>query len=735
MGRRDNTDAPRTAVDRMVLPKRGFRLPDWAPLAALAVALALAWLNFLTTSKWAALPGALHGWRKPWYAAALLAATLLTIATRRSLGAPVRVGLAASLALLLTGIGVLVTALLARLPPSMWFEIPFKDDWTPLYQHAVNGVGLLRRGVVVGWNWWFLGGYPTSTDIAQNFASLALVPMSLFGDRLGYHVLHVVLFLAVPAFVWWDLRQDDREMGRVAAGFAGFFSAGYFGAIGSSGDTNSLVGVFCAGLALVGSRAARCGRAWGGPVLMLALTLALYSHTAFFVYALLFLTLEAVYFRDRAAAIRMVAAAGLAGIAALPVHWESLKYPDYVSFNNTVYNPGAPVNWPLFFRTIYYNVEILAFPHRWFNDYRGLINIWLPAALVVALGPGRSRAGFFAGAAVITQALLRLNTSEAGALFDRIQHMLPMLMAPALAGFVLRFAGTRRLAIALVALIALYVQTSHVPVRHVPDLRAFDPPLIDRIAASDGNLVLVEVSPHRDMDSDPARRTPTTPFDVHFEGLLPGLAGQRFYSQMIDGWVWNVFRGQVVGAGTYKGRALAETPVEEFRAEMQRWGIRHLFVWTDASRDYLARSGHFIERWRAGLWSHFEIPGADERAIVTRTGSGHLRNLDFLGAEIELVKVTAGEPVIVRMNFYPAWRAYEGEREISVFPSDGQLAFRAPETGTYVVRLQYPRYRGLFVLALGALLIGGWGLSHWPRQATMGALEDRAPAAEGLPTG
>lgn len=699
----------------MVLPRREFRLAGWAPLAALAVALALSWLNFLTTSKWAALPGALHGWRKPWYVAALIAATALTIATRRSLGAPVRLGRAASVTLLLAGIGVLVTALLFRLPPSTWLEIPFKDDWTPLYQHAVNGVGLMRRGVVVGWNWWFLGGYPTSTDIAQNFATLGFVPMSLFGDRLGYHVLHVVLFLAVPAFVWWDLRQDDRETGMVAAGFAGFFSAGYFGAIGSSGDTNSLVGVFCAGLALMGSRAARSGRAWGGPVLVLGLTLALYSHTAFFVYALLFLTLEAMYFRDRSAAIRMVVAAGLAGIAALPVHWESLRYPDYVSFNNTVYNPGAPVNWPLFFRTVYYNVEILAFPHRWFNDYRGLINIWLPAALVMALAPGRSRAGFFAWAAVITQALLRLNTSEAGALFDRIQHMLPMLMAPALAGFVLRFAGTRRLAIALVALIALYVQTSHVPIRHVPDLRAFDPPLIDRIAACDGNLVLVEVSPHRDMDSDPARRTPTTPFDVHFEGLLPGLAGQRFYSQMIDGWVWNVFRGQVVGAGTYRGLALTETPVEEFTAEMQRWGVRHLFVWTDDSREYLARSGHFIERWRARLWSHFEMPEADVRSVVTTAGTGRLRNPDFLGAEVELEHVTAGEPVIVRTNYYPAWRAYHGDRDIALHSIEGQLAFRAPEDGSYVIRLAYPRYRWLILIAVAVFVSSAWGLSRWPR--------------------
>ena len=284
-----------------------------------------------------------------------------------------------------------MTSLLGRLPLSTWTEIPFKDDWTPLFQQAVNGAGLLRRGVVVGWNWWFLGGYPTSTDIAQNFGTLALLPMALFGDRLGYHVLHAVLFLAVPLFVWWDLRDEDRETRVVATAFACFFASGYFGTIGSSGDTNSLVGVFCAGLALIGGHSARLGRRWGGPLMLAGLTLALYTHAAFFVYAGIFLTLDALYFRDRAAMVRVIVAGACAGVAALPVHWESLRFPEYVSFNNTVYAPGGPFRWSVFARTFYYNVEILLLPHRWFNDYRSLANVWLPALVIVAAMQPRSR--------------------------------------------------------------------------------------------------------------------------------------------------------------------------------------------------------------------------------------------------------------------------------------------------------------------------------------------------------
>ena len=694
-------------------PRWAIAWADWAPFVAILISLTLAWLNYLTTARWAEVPGSLHGWRHPWYGAALTAVTVLALVNRRRLGTSVRLGRAACGLLLLAGIAVAVATFLARLPPSTWLQIPFKDDWTELYQQAINGVTLMQRGVVVGWNWWFLGGHPTSTDLSQNLGALAFIPMTLFGDRLGYHLLHVVMFLAVPVLVWGSLRREDGEVRWVATALAGVFAAGYSGTIASSGDTNSLAGVCTAGLAVMGGQAARRGRVWGGPVVLLGLTLALYSHTAFFLYALIYLTLDALYFRDRIAAVRLIAAAGIAGVAALPVYWESIRYPEYVSFNNVAYDPTAPVDWPTLFRTVYYNVEILFLPHRWFNDYRSLANIWLPAVAVVALSPGRSRTGYFAWAALLTQVLLRLNVAEAGATFDRIQHMLPLLMAPAMAGFVMHHTGARTLALSVIVTISLFIQMAMVPVRHVPDLRAFDPPLIDRIAASDGSLVLVEVSPHRDMDSDPNRRTPPTPFDVHFEGLLPTLAGQRFYSQMIDGWVFNSFRGQVVAGGTFAGRAIGETPIDAFVSEMQRWGVRHLFVWTDATRGYLAASPRFTERWRGGLWSHVELVDADVRAVVTRTGSARLSGLDFLGADVELTGVEAGEPVLVRMNYYPAWRAYAGDEEIRLTSANGQLAFAAPTTGTYVVRLVYPRYGWLVVASLAVFLVGCVALWIW----------------------
>jgi hypothetical protein len=208
------------------------------------------------------------------------------------------------------------------------------------------------------------------------------------------------------------------------------------------------------------------------------------------------------------------------------------------------------------------------------------------------------------------------------------------------------------------------------------------------------------------MDADPVRRTPTTPFPAHFEGLLPDLAGQRFYSQMIDGWVWNIWRGQVVAAGTFQARPIEFTPPLAFASEMRRWGVSELFVWTDESREYLARSGLFAERWRGRLWSEFELLNADVRSATAGAGTVALSNLTFFGGDVDLSNVRAGDEVVVRANYYPAWRATTGSDAVNVYAVNGQLAFRAPQNGSYTVHLVYPRYRWLNVTGLVALILG-----------------------------
>jgi hypothetical protein len=81
--------------------------------------------------------------------------------------------------------------------------------------------------------------------------------------------------------------------------------------------------------------------------------------------------------------------------------------------------------------------------------------------------------------------------------------------------------------------------------------------------------------------------------------------------------------------------------------------------------------------------------------------------------DVPLDDVRAADLVVVRAHYYPAWRAFDGEREVALSANDGQLAFRAPRDGSYSVHLVYPRYRLISLLAAVAFLLGGWAV-WWP---------------------
>ncbi len=680
------------------------------PRVPLIAALGLAWLNFLLTVKWAYIPGALNGPKRPWYAAALAVATVLAFASRR-LGrraAPVAVWPLTAIAWALLVIGFLLC-----LPPATWSLTPFFDDWPPRLVATVQGLRLAMQGAVTGWEWNLLGGYQTSADLSQNLTVLGALPLTLFGSAVGYHLLHAGLFAAIPLLVWLDLTAEEpADVARLGSALVVLGVVGYYGTIMTSGDTNSIAGVFCAVLALTGSRLARRGARWGGAVLALGLTLALYTHAGFFVYTCVYLVLEAAYYRRGRHLVRLVAAASVAAVAALPVYWELLRYPSYFATNNVVYAAGT-IDWLDAVRRVYYSVELLAQPHRWFNDSYGLARVFLPVLGWVAWRARPARSGFYALAATATVAMMMIDVpAVTGYLFSRSLHMLAVLAPVPIAWFIVEQAGSRAMATALALVAALYVHAAMNPVPHVADIRDFDRGLVERVEQVDGALVLVEGNPHRDLIPDPGERTERTPFGIHFESLLAEATGRRLYAQTWDGWHWTPFRGQTVAAGSFRGAPIRATPVAEFADEMRRWGVRHLLVWSEATRAYLdAAPDYFTERWASGRWRDYEFAQADSHDVVVQGGGeGALGDRHPLGGKVALDGVTAGARVVVRMNYFPAWRAEVDGVPIALEAERGQLAFSAPRDGSYVVSLVYPARRGLVAFSVLAFLAGAIGL-------------------------
>jgi hypothetical protein len=196
-----------------------------------------------------------------------------------------------------------------------------------------------------------------------------------------------------------------------------------------------------------------------------------------------------------------------------------------------------------------------------------------------------------------------------------------------------------------------------------------------------------------------------TPFESHFHSLLAPETGKRLYAGIWDGWQWSPYRGQLVAAGAWMGRAIETVPRERFLEELDRWGIRHLLVIHERTRRYLA-GPDFVERPQAGPYGHFERVAADTRSVVTPRGTGALREWHPLGATIALDGVIRGDRIVVRTNYHPAWTATHEGAPVPLVDDGRQLAFDAPADGTYLVTLSYPTRSWLWLVALAAGVAG-----------------------------
>jgi hypothetical protein len=668
---------------------------------ALLASLVLILVNVWTTGRWANTPGAVRGWRWPFILAAVVLAAVPALKKVSTAWTWPRWVLEA---LLLAGVMTLAGSFLFDwFPISSWPLVPFLDDWPPRFSSTVEGISLLRRGAFVGWQWHLLGGYATATDITQGLTLLGFIPMTLFGDAVGFHVLHLLLFLAVPALVFGDLRlSGTRQAAAAAAGLVALAMCG-LGAwdFMRSGDSNSLAGIAGLLAILAASHRARLGRRYGFSVLVLALTVTVYSHVGFFAYAVGLLMVEAAYYASWRQARLGLLAAACAFVASLPLTYELLRYPAEFIPNNVMYVMPAHIDWAGVLRKIGYDVQINLLPSRWFND---AIRLFGPVVLFAAWRRD-GRAGFYAWAAVFVVVLGCFNVPEAGYFFGRPARLLPIFAPIVLAWFVGTSMSSRWQASGVLALIVLLVPFLEIRVPHESSVEHFLPPVVDRLKTLDGALVLVENNPHRDVDASASGLSEPSLYGTHYESLLPAATGKRLYAGYWDGWQWTPFRGEMLAGGAWQGHLLSAADRPAFLAEMQRWGIRHLLVWSATAKAALGSWTEFVTRWEDGPWREFELTSVpiDTRSVVTVHGAADLVSTDPLGGLVRLTGVEAGDRIVVRTHYHPAWQAVAAAGPIVTMAVDGQLGFVAPASGSYDVTLVYPARRWLLVLS--ALLL------------------------------
>ena len=252
------------------------------------------------------------------------------------------------------------------------------------------------------------------------------------------------------------------------------------------------------------------------------------------------------------------------------------------------------------------------------------------------------------------------------------------------------------------------------------NIASYNPALIQKITTLTGNLILLENQGglNHATETSLGKESERWSDDVHLVGVVALETGKNIFAADIDGFPPSVFRTNTITSGTYKGRFLSEHPAAEISALLKNWGIKYLVLWSNEARDYFkSQQGNYKLVWRidptelqkAGFepvpWEIYEFANADPRSVVISPGSGLVETKDYFTKILRLYGVQRGAKVIIRTNYFPAWRAFWGNHEIKLINEGGQLALLCPSDGDQVVYLHFPKYKSLTVLAFLALLL------------------------------
>jgi len=565
------------------------------------------------------------------------------------------------------------------------------------------------------------GGYYAISDVNHNLAFF-LLPFVPFGARIGYHLLIACSALAFPLLLALWVRRAFRESGATALGIwiAGFFFLTVMDNLLHWGMLNSFVGLDLLLVNLLLMERVRERQPWAIFPLAFSLGLTVYAHVGFFLYSLAFLGLEFLRRPGRILA-RDLALAVLGGVVlSLPMTIQYLLYPDYFVESNESWAPQV-LAWGEAAGQAWHNLLAYLDLNAWLAlpvKYQALFLIALPAMVWVVWRGGRE-ARWNTLCAVLVGGVVVLELPGLTLALERLRFALPIFLTVAFVAWVWD-GGARapRLASLLLLAALLWVawpQRATWPVAHLPSLRDFHPALMDQVAAFPaGEWEVWEAQSSYDVIDDPAEQSPHGPVNAHLEAFLPLETDKRYMTLIQEGYHHSIYRGNVLNAGAFRGQAMRQVPLEEMLSFLDRWGVGHLVVWSEPSRRYFAaRPDLFDPVWSDGQWTICAYAGADSRSVLVPQGKGWLETEGPFGFQVVLEGMQAGDPVVVRQNAFPAWRADLDGDELPLFADDGRLAFQAPADGDYTVAFHYPRFGVVSGLALLTLVAGmGNGAFH-----------------------
>ena len=623
---------------------------------------------------------------------------------------------------------LILVCLWKRFTPSLSALI-WHDDAPNIYYSTIEGLRILSEGGVVGWRSIMLGGYPSIFNSNSNLALFSWPFMLIWGNQTGFNVFIFSTMMMFPLLCYFCARAWIRSCPSASV-WALYFSCAYL--IGYMGDFlgnctfDNMIAIDLYVLALVFARGFLDMKPMSGFYLAIAIALSGYAHPAFFVLCLLTVcALVIAGYRRIAYVGRLAILLAVVFFCTLPYGWFVLNYTRYFVENQDKFAVVAVDT------SFHARITMIIHGLRGMLDMPGSLApgiVLLPICVWLLMQRTDKEMRAAAWAYLLLIAIIGVGMEFTAMTFQRMLRGMPVFWILFLSAQTSpKVSGNgrgRTLASSFLFFIVATSLVMSVPSAiswSTPRLKSLDRysrPFLEMIEGLGGNLVLFEGQGglNHATETAMARRSEKWSDDVHLLGPIALATGKNFFSWDADGFHPSIFRSNAIPCGTYKGRFLSEYPPQEINALLKKWGIKYLVLWSNEARDYFGRQGGSYKRiWnidtgelqKAGFepvrWEIYEFFDADPRSVVVASGSGEIETKDYFTKILRLRGVKKGEKVIVRMNYFPAWRAFWEGHDVDLFNEDGQLAMQCPADGNMIIRLYFPRYTVLTIMAVLSL--------------------------------
>lgn len=628
----------------------------------------------------------------------------------------------------MVGYVFLIACLWGRFTPSVSSYI-WHDDAPMLYAATKQGLDMLRQGGVFGWDSSLLGGFPASFECNYNLSLFGAPFMLLFGDKIGFNIMVFLSIAMFPFLIYMCVRiwlPGNRISAACGIYFACVVLNGYFGDFIGNCSFNRVWGIDFYILSLIFLGAFLKSSPFAGFFLAGSLAMTCAAHLSYFVLSI-FTTIIVIVLSGHKckSLLKLVLLLAIVSMCVSPFVGELLVYRSY--FGEDI-DHFIPLNKEVTITSV--SIALMRAvsdalfhpPETWF----GL----MPIFLWMLIRSSNRMLRVLVAAYVFTAVIIYSGMQFTDQSFLRMLNGMavpPVIFLSALGGMAgdansffrrVVWGGILFFVIATFSLNGFAFKSWTTP--RLKDIGSYSEDFKRRIGDLKGNLILFEGQGgyNHATESKLGRRSEKWSDDVHLVGVFALETGKDLFSTGIDGFHPSVFRANAITSGTYKGKFLSEYPVEEISALLKKWGIKYLVVWSNEARSYFGHQAHSYKRiWnidtrelqRAGFepvqWEIYEFLDADPRSVVVASGSGEIETGDYFTKILRMYGVERGAKVIIRTNYFPAWKAFWEKHEVNLFNEDGQLALRCPADGDLVIYLHFPKYKFLTMAAILSLLM------------------------------